>query len=83
MQWYRKLIAKKYDGSKTRGPGRPRTAMELADLVARIASENPNFGYTKIRDALRNLGHNLGRNTIKRILLTYGIEPAPERLPAV
>src|SRR5215470_9341606 len=26
LAWHRKLIAKKYDGSANRGPGRPRTA---------------------------------------------------------
>src|SRR5499427_4944700 len=27
LAWHRKLIAKKYDGSANRGPGRPRTPM--------------------------------------------------------
>ena len=29
--------------------------------------------------ALKNLGHKIWRNTIKRILLENGIDPAPER----
>jgi transposase InsO family protein len=37
------------------------------------------WGYTRIRGALRNLGHEIGRNTIKRILQEHGIDPAPER----
>ena len=45
----------------------------------KVATENVGFGYTRIRGVLRNLGINLGRNTIKRILLAHGIEPAPER----
>ena len=44
-----------------------------------MASENPGWGYTRIRGALRNLGQQLGRSTIKRILADAGIEPAPER----
>jgi putative transposase len=36
-------------------------------------------GATRIRGALRNLGHELGRNTIKRILAEHGLEPAPRR----
>ena len=79
LRWYRRLVARKYDGSLRRGPGRPRTVPEIADLVVRIATENPRFGYTRIRDALSNLGHEVGRNTIKRILAEHGIEPAPER----
>jgi hypothetical protein len=36
----RKLIAQKYDGSKHRGPGRPRTRQKIQDLVVRMATEN-------------------------------------------
>ena len=37
-------------------------------LRVRVAQENPTWGYTRLRGALKNLGHELGRNTIKRIL---------------
>ena len=79
LRWYRTLVAKKVDGSKKRGRGRPRTAEEIAALLVRMAGENPTWGYTRLRDALRHLGHEVGRNTVKRILLIHGIEPAPER----
>ena len=79
LRWYRRLIAKKYDGSAHRGRGRPATAREIAELVVRMAEENPRWGYTRIRGALANLGHEIGRNTVKRILQDHGIEPAPER----
>lgn len=79
LRWYRRLIARKYDGSKRRGPGRPRTAEDISELVVRMATECPTWGYTRIRDALYNLGHEIGRNTVKRIVLEHGIEPAPER----
>ena len=48
----------------------------------RMAIENPRWGYTRIRGALANLGHEMGRNTVKRILFDHGIAPAPERGPA-
>jgi hypothetical protein len=41
--------------------------------------ENSGWGYTRIRGALGDLGHEVGRNTIKRILLDQGLEPAPTR----
>jgi putative transposase len=44
-----------------------------------MAKENSTWGYTRICGALFNLGHEIGRNTIKRILLEAGIDPAPER----
>src|SRR6202795_856892 len=40
LAWHRKLIAQKYDGSKFRTPGRPRTTTEIATLVVRMAEEN-------------------------------------------
>jgi len=79
LRWYRTLVAKKYDGSNARRPGRPRTKANLAALVVRMAKENPTWGYTRIRGGLKRLGHDVGRNTIKAILKDHGIEPAPER----
>jgi len=79
LRWYRRLIAKKYDGSRARRPGRPRTAVEIEELVIRMARGNPRWGYTRIRGALHNLGHEIGRSTIKRILLENGFDPAPFR----
>ena len=79
LRWYRHLIAAKYDGSKNRSPGRPPTAKDIRELIVRVARENPTWGYTRLRGALKNLGHELGRNTIKRVLAEHGIAPAPER----
>jgi transposase InsO family protein len=79
LRWYRKLITNKYDGSKVRRAGRPKTVAEIQQLILRMARENPGWGYTRIRGALRNLGHEVGRNTIKRILLESGLDPAPLR----
>jgi transposase InsO family protein len=52
---------------------------EIAELVVRMALENPRWGYTRIRGALANLGHTVARGTIANILREHGIEPAPER----
>ena len=81
LRWYRRLVAKKYDGSKTRRPGRPSTKADIAALVVRMATENPTWGYTRIRGGLKSLGHDIARNTIKAILTDHGIEPAPARGP--
>ena len=79
LRWYRRLIAKNYDGRVVRRRGRPMTRSEIAALVVRMAVENPQWGYTRIRGALSNLGHNIARTTVKRILHDHGIDPAPER----
>jgi len=79
LRGYRLLIARKYDGSRTRRPGRPKTQATIQELIVRMARENPGWGYTRIKGALYNLGHEIGRNTIKRILSENGIQPAPSR----
>ena len=79
LRWYRALIAKKYDGSTSRNAGRPKTNAEIERLIVRMARGNLGWGYTRIRGALHNLGHEIGRNTIKRVLLDNGIDPAPLR----
>ena len=79
LRWYRQLVARRYDGSGHRGSGRPRKRGEPALLVLRMARENPSWGYTRIRDGLYQLGHEISRSTVKRILLEHGLEPAPER----
>jgi transposase len=75
LRWYRELIARKYDGTAKRGPGRPRKAGNFAELVQRMARENPRWGYTRIMGAMKNLGHEVGRNTVKRMLAEAGIRP--------
>jgi hypothetical protein len=57
LAWYRKLVARKFDGSKARqGPGRPRVKPEVEQLIVRMASENRDWGYDRIAGALANLG---------------------------
>ena len=58
LGWYRKLVARKFDGSKARrGPGRPRIKREVEELIIRMAGENRDWGYDRIAGALANLGY--------------------------
>jgi transposase len=81
LRWHRELIARKYDGSAMRGPGRPPLGTEIRALTVRMASENESWGYTRIVGELSKLGHRVSRSTVRRILKERGIGPAPERLP--
>jgi transposase len=80
LRWHQRLIAQKYAGSGKRGPGRPRTAAEIEQVVVRMAEQNRDWGYRRIQGALSNLGHKLARSTIADILKRHGITPAPERV---
>ena len=79
LRWYRLLIARKYDGSAQRGPGRPRKPEDIREVIVRMARENVSWGYTRIQGALRNLGHTVGRTTVRRVMLEQGLDPAPQR----
>ena len=57
LAWHRRLIAKKYDGTASRGPGRPPTAGDVKELILKMARENRSWGYTRIQGALANLRH--------------------------
>src|SRR5437667_9069494 len=61
LAWHRKLIAKKYDGSAYRTPGRPRTATEIPHHVARPADETHGWSYRRTPTALSDLGQVLAR----------------------
>ncbi len=63
LRWHRKLVAQKVDFSSRRGPGRPRTLQVIVELVARMATENPKWGYTRIQGALHNIGHEVGSSS--------------------
>src|SRR5712671_3635549 len=57
LAWYRRLVAKKFDGSKHRQyPGRPPVSAEVETLVIRMARENTGWEYDRIVGALANLG---------------------------
>src|SRR6184192_2904907 len=80
LAWYRKLIAKKFDGSRIRQRvGRPRIDEEAERLVLQMAKENPGWGYDRIVGALANLGHRLSDQTVGNILRRHDIPPAPKR----
>jgi putative transposase len=49
LEWYRKLVARKFDGSKARrSPGRPQIKREIEQLIVRMARENRDWGYDRI-----------------------------------
>jgi hypothetical protein len=52
---------------------------EISTLIERMATENSAWGYTRIQGALKNLGHNVARSTVAKVLKDHGIPPAPDR----
>src|ERR1700737_2074590 len=80
LAWYRRLIARKFDGSRARRtPGRPRIDREVEELIVRMAEENRSWGYDRIVGALANLGHEVSDQTVGNVLRRHGVPPAPAR----
>ena len=52
---------------------------EISQLIVRMAVEKPGWGYTRIRGALANLDHKIGRGTVSNVLKANGVEPTPKR----
>ena len=80
LAWYRKLVARKFDGSNARqNPGRPRIKREVEQLIVRMAKENRDWGYDRIAGALANLGYKVCDQSVGNVLRRHALPPAPER----
>ena len=65
LAWHRRLVAKKFDGSKKRiYPGRPRVDQEIEQLIVRFASDNRDWGYDRVAGALANIGYAVSDQTV-------------------
>jgi putative transposase len=78
LRWHRELVARKWTYPRQR-PGRPGVRQSIRRLVVRMATDNPQWGYTRIQGALKNVGHRVARSTIASILRAEGIPPSRER----
>jgi hypothetical protein len=77
LAWHRRLVARKWDYSSRRRPGRPSTAAAIRKLVVRMAMDNPTWGHRRVQG---ELGHPIAASTVWQILHAAGIDPAPRRM---
>jgi putative transposase len=78
LRWHRELVRRNWTYPQ-RKPGRPPTGRELRELVLRLAHENPGWGYQRIAGELIKLGFRISPSTVRRLLASAGLEPAPRR----
>lgn len=78
LRWQRQLIARKWTYTTKRRASHRGVLVEIRRLIVRMAQENPTWCYTRIQGALENVGHQVGRSTVARILKVHGLPSVPE-----
>jgi len=79
LRWHRELVRKKWTHRRTGHPGRPPIEPDVRDLIVRLGTENPRWGYQRIRGELMKLEIRISATTVRTILLRAGLDPAPRR----
>jgi hypothetical protein len=79
LRWHRELVRKKWTHRRTGHPGRPPIDPDVRDLIVRLGTENPRWGYQRIRGELLKLGIRISATTVRTILLRGGLDPSPRR----
>jgi putative transposase len=78
LRWHRDLVRRHWT-KLHRPPGRPSIPTHLRQLILRMASENPTWGYRRIHGELARLGYRVAPSTVWLLLNRAGIDPAPRR----
>jgi putative transposase len=78
LRWHRRLVARHWTYSR-RPPGRPGISGDIRELILRLARENSSWGYLRIAGELRKLGITVSATSIRNVLTSAGLPPAPRR----
>ena len=79
LAWHRRLVARKWDYTSRRRPGRPSTTASIRKLVIRMATDNPSWGHRRVQGELVKLGHQIAASTVWQILHDAGMETQAAR----
>jgi transposase InsO family protein len=80
LGWHRDLVRRKWASYRGRPcRGRPPLSDEVRALIQRLATENPSWGYFRIKGELMKLGHKVAATTIRSVLIRARIPPSGKR----
>ncbi|GAA3367075.1 hypothetical protein GCM10017744_077630 [Streptomyces antimycoticus] len=79
LAWHQRLVKQKW----TQPPptGRPPLPEEIRNLIIRLGTENPRWGFRRVHGELRLIGHKVSPATARRVRAA-GPGPTPRRQPA-
>ncbi len=79
LRWHRELVRRRWTYPRI-GRRDPRALdPEVVRVVVRMAEENPRWGYLRIVGECRKLGITVSATSVRTILRTHGLGPAPRR----
>jgi putative transposase len=78
LRWHRRMVRRHWT-YPTRPRGRPPVPDQVQTVIVRLATENPRWGYQRIRGELLHLGVRVSGSSIARVLRANGLQPAPRR----
>ena len=82
LRWHRELSRRKWKRWRAqRGPGRPPLGDEIVELIVRLGRENRRWGCIRIQGELHGLGVRISASSIRRVLRSHGLGPAPRGGP--
>jgi putative transposase len=74
LRWHRRLVAGAWTYPR-RGRGRPPLDEHVQQLIVRLATENPRWGYQRIKGELLHLGVRVSATAIRETLHRHGLDP--------
>jgi hypothetical protein len=78
LRWHRRMVRLRRTYPNT-AMGCPPLTDELRALIVRMGTENPRWGYQRIKDELAGLGIAVSASSVRRVLRANGLDPAPRR----
>ena len=78
LGWHRRLVRRRWTYPHAR-TGRPSVDAAVEALIVRLATENPRWGYQRIKGELAGLGVAVSSSTIRNVLRRHSLDPTRRR----